>query len=144
MGLRDKLDEAIAGDEIDLDFSSAREGFGKIALGEYNAVVIEATPGTSGNKNPKVVVKFQIEDDDERKAKGRTFFKHCPAAGDGAGILRDVLKALGIDAGEKLKCSTLVGKKCVIVVRDQKDSDEFQEIAKVKPAKSGKASSRLS
>lgn len=137
MGLRDKLDEALDGDEIDLDFSTARDAFGKIATGEYNAIVVESTVGESKAKVPKVVVKFAIEDDDERKAKGRTFFRHCPARGDGAGILRDTLTALGVDPGAKLKASSLVGKKAVIVVRDQRDNDEYQEIAKVKPATKG-------
>lgn len=144
MGLRDKLTEALDGDEIDLDFSNARDSFGKIALGEYNAVIIEAAPGNSKAGAPKVIVKFQVEDDDDRKAKGRTFFKHCPAKGAGAGILREVITAVGLDVGAKLKCSTLVGKKAIIVIRDQKDNDEYQEVAKVKAAAGKKAGSKLS
>ena len=137
MGLKDKLAEALD-DEIDLDFSQARDGdFGPVECRDYLATVIEAAPGTSKANLPKVVFKFQITE--ECPAKGRIFFKHAPARGEGAGILRETLRGLGIDPEKtkKLRPADTVGKEAVITVKFQKDSDEYQEIAKVKPVKAG-------
>jgi hypothetical protein len=138
MALRDKINEALD-DEIDLDFSSARDSdFSPVECRQYEFEVVSAKPGTSGSGNPKVVFELRIVDDSP--AKGRLFFKHCPTRGEGSGILREMLRALGIDPeAPKLKPADTVGKHILGTVRFQKDSDEYQEVVKPK-AVAGKSS----
>lgn len=144
MGLKDKLDQAMAGDEIDLDFSQARDqDFGDIDPGEYEFEVIKAESGVSGKGNPKAV--FQLKIVDEGKFLGRIMFKHAPTKGEGAGIFREVWRACGFDVDvKKVKLSDSIGKHVLGTVRFQKDSDEFQELTKLKPVKSGAKAGRSS
>src|SRR5690606_4580081 len=119
--------------EVEVDFSAARDGdFAPITPGEYRAVVDEATAGTSKAGTPKVVLRFKIVEGEQHA--GRLFFRHCPTRGDGSGILRDTLRALGfdVDSMTKFTPSDAVGREALITVGFQKGSDELQEIKKVK------------
>lgn len=144
MALKDTLDRAM-NDEVDVDFSGAREGgFGPIEPGDYNATVIECSADVVKNGDnkgaPKVVFKFRINDGEAHA--GRVFFKHCVTKGEGAGILRDVLRSLGANTDElrKVKPSAYVNKQCIINVRFQKNSPEQQEVGYTKAAKGTKLS----
>ncbi len=145
MALKDKLKEAL-NDEVEVDFSGASDGnFDPIEIGDYEAVVDSSEVGTSKAGGPKVVVVFKIVEGE--KHAGRTFFRHCPATGRGAGILRDTARALGVDVDDKakkFKAGSLVGKRAIITIAFQKGSDEYQEIKKVKklPAKAAGGSTR--
>jgi hypothetical protein len=122
-------------DEVEVDFSAARDGdFAPIPPGEYVAKVISAKADrTKEGNHPKVVFRFEI--DAGQEYAGRTFFKHCRTTGPGSGILRDILRALGfdVDSMTAFRPADAVGRTAVITVRFQKDSDEFQEISKVRP-----------
>lgn len=136
--LKDKLAKATNGD-VEVDFSAAREGggFDAIEPGDYEAEVETCESGTSKAGAPKLVFRFKISEGEEHA--GRVFFKHCPTSGDGSGILRDVLKALGFDVDKMTKFSPgdAVGREAVIVIgfqkgADRNDPEALQEIKRVK------------
>jgi hypothetical protein len=141
MALKDKLKEAL-NDEVEVDFSGASDGnFDPIEPADYELCVDSATVGTSKAGAPKVVVVFKIVEGEPHA--GRTFFRHCPATGTGAGILRDTAKALGIEiTGKKFSVSELVGKRAIGTIAFQKGSDEYQEIKKLKALPTSGAAKR--
>lgn len=131
---RRTLDDVVGAaldDEVEIDFSGAREGgdFDVLPAGNYDAVVESTDTGVSGSGNPKLVIRFKLEN-------GRVQFKHCPLRGEGSGITRDVLTALGVDTEgmRKFNRKSIEGTPCVLVLGIQKDNPEFNEVKKVKPA----------
>ena len=139
MALKDKLKDAM-NDEVEVDFSGASEGgdFGPIETGDYEVVVTESVQHTSKAGNPTVKVQFKIVEGE--KNAGRTFFRHCPTKGAGAGILRDTARALGVDVDDKskkFKPSSLNDKRASATIGFQKGSDEYQEIKKLKALPTG-------
>lgn len=132
MSLKDKLDEALSEEEIEIDFSGA-VSFEPLEPGEYSAVVEKCEASVSKAGNPMVVFTFKITDGE---FKSRQFKKWAPTRGAGAGIFRDILAALGgysVDTIKKFKCSSALGKSAIITVDFQDGSDTNQEIKSVKP-----------
>lgn len=120
-------------DIVDVDFSGAIE-FGKLD-GEYEAVVVAANPGTSKAGNPKIEFVFEVT---STKGKGALRTRHAPTTGRGAGLCKQVLKALGHDTSEpkaRFKLSSMIGKPVVLTMGPQKDNDEFDEIKSVRAPK---------
>src|SRR5713101_8798737 len=141
------LDEVIEGatsDEAEVDFSGAVD-FEPLADGDYLFEIETIENGTSKPKppakfgNPKIVWKFVCLEDG---AVGRVIFAHTPTTGKGAGLTKNILKALDIDVSEdkiKVKFSQLVGRQVILNLRRQRDKvtkelTDFNEIAKVKQA----------
>lgn len=131
----DKTISRATKDEVEVDFSGAREGgnFDPLEPGDYTAEVHACEPGTSGSGNPKLVFQFRVTED---PYVGRILFKHVPVKGEGSGIARDVLNGLGFDTATMRKFSpgSALGKACVITVAIQNDNPDFNEIKRVKPA----------
>lgn len=142
MGLNSKIGEALD-DNVVPDFSGAREGgdFGPIEVGDYEAVVDEAGPHTSKAGNATAKLRFKIVEGE--KNAGRVFFRHCPLAGAGSGILRDTVTALGVtvESGKKFSLGQLIGKHAVITIAYQKGDDTQQEIKRVKAVAGKRVSS---
>lgn len=136
--LQNKIKEGL-NDEVEYDFSGAREGgdFGPIETGPYEAVVETAEPHVSKAGNNTAKFMFKIVEGE--KNAGRVFFRHCPLTGAGSGIFRDTAAALGHDltTGKKVSLGQFVGKHAIITIAYQKGSDEQQEIKRVSavPAK---------
>lgn len=133
------LDDTLARatkDEVEVDFSGARESqdFSPLLPGDYEAEVHSCEPGTSASGNPKLVFQFKITESGEYA--GRILFKHVPTKGDGSGIARDVLNAIGFDTAtmKKFKPTEALGLPCVLAVAIQKDNPDFNEVKRVKPA----------
>lgn len=130
-------------DEFVADYSEAREGgFAAIPEDDYNATVTDIEAGTSKAGNPKVRFTFTLADGEY---KGRTFFRHCPLVGKGSGILRDTLKAFGIES-TRFKRADVLNQRCVVTIATQKgeditDDERRQEVKKVKPASKARVSS---
>lgn len=127
-------------DEVEIDFSGARESndFAPLVPGDYDAEVHSCEPGTSASGNPKLVFQFKVTE--AGPYAGRILFKHVPTKGDGSGIARDVLNALGFDTAtmRKFKPTEALGLACVLSVAIQKDNPDFNEVKKVKAAAKAK------
>lgn len=135
------LDAVLQGattDEVDVDFSGAVD-FSPLRKGRYPAVIESVEPGVSGpnSKNPgapKLVWKFVVI---EGEYEGRVLFRHSPTTGKGAGLTKDVLRAIGVPGLDnpniKFKMSTAVGQKVYLDVDFQKDNAKFNEITDVLP-----------
>lgn len=114
----DLFDEAADEDGILIDLSEASEerDFAPFK-GRREAVVESVTrkppKDASGANKMNLVFRFKITDDENT---GRVVFKHCPTAGPGAGIARDVIKALGgeLVPGKAFAYASLTGAECVI------------------------------
>lgn len=124
-------------DDVVLDFTEAAEGggdFEALPEGDYVAVVEKVETGVSKAGNAKLVWRFQVAEGPFAK---RVLFKHTPTVGNGAGVTRDVIKALGISAeGEQVRFNPrmALGKKVVLEVTIQVggDYDGSNEVGKVK------------
>lgn len=139
--LKDTIAQAMD-DEVEVDFSAATSGeFEPLPPGDYEVTVDECKGGESASGNPKVVFVFKL--DEPLDGFTSTLFKHCPATGRGAGILRDVLRGLGFDVDKmtKFNPADAEGKQAIVTVRFQKDNPEFNEVTKVK-AVPGKPAAR--
>lgn len=137
--LKDTLAKA-ASEDVDVDFSGAGEGgdLENVPAGDYVATVIECEPGESKAGNPKLTIKWELEEPIE--GCWPTIITHPPTSGRGAGILRDTLRALdpkllaSIEAGEaKLKPGALLKKRAVLSVRPQKNDAQYVEVYRYKP-----------
>lgn len=133
------LDEIVAGggtdEEVLVDLSGAVE-FERVPDGEYQATISDVEAGVSKEGNPKLTWTFVITD--EGPAHARQMLRHTPTTGKGAGLTKQVLKALGVDTDApelRVRPSSYVGKNVTLVVGEQKGT-EFSEIKKVRPPKS--------
>ncbi len=122
-------------DTVDLDFSEAVE-FGQFTASNVLAVVSEAKRGTTKAGAPKIAWQFTII---EGEHSGRKLFRHTPTTGKGAGLAREVIEATGCEVPDpkgrlRISLSDAVGREVRIDVRPQKDSDDFNEVVKVRPA----------
>lgn len=136
MDLDTALNQATA-DEVAIDFSGAVD-FSPLPDGPYVAEIESVEPGVSGqnSKNPgapKLVWKFVVIDGPHT---GRVLFRHSPTTGKGAGLTKDVLRAIGVpgldSANIVFKMSSAVGQKVVLDVTRQKDNENFNEIKSLK------------
>ena len=126
-------------DEVEVDFSGAVD-FTPLAPGTYDAVIESVEPGVSGpnSKNPgspKLIWKFVVT---EEPYVGRVLFRHSPTTGKGAGLTKDVLRAIGVPGLDqpnvKFKLSSAPGKAVSLEVTIQADNPNFNEIKGVKAA----------
>lgn len=135
------LDEVLnnaTNDEIEVDFSAA-VNFAAVPEGDYTAVIESVESGrtkpTADNPegNPKVVFRFKVVD--EGPAKGRVFFRHAPTTGKGAGLTKEVLRAIGVPVdGDRIRfrLSQAVGAKLTLHVTLDESKDYPNEVKKVK------------
>lgn len=120
-------------EEVDLDFSGAVEF--EALNGEYPARVLSCVPD-KGKKSgaPLLVWEFALTEGARAGWKRKTW---TVTTGKGSGKAKGVIKAVGGDvSGDRIrfKPSSAVGKDVILVLRPQKDNDEYDEIVKVKPA----------
>lgn len=137
----DSILETASSDDVVIDFSEAVD-FDLLPDGDYSALIESAEQGKSKEGNPKIVWKFVIQSGPETAGKvaGRILFRHTPITGKGAGLAKQVIKAIGGNVdGDRIqfKLSSAKGKGVVLVVGKQKDDPNFNEIKRVKPAAVG-------
>lgn len=109
--------------------------------GEFRARVLSCTPdkGKKPPHNPLLVWEFVLLDKPHEGWKRKTW---TVTVGKGSGKAKSLIKAVGGSVeGERIKFrpSSAVSKDVILVMRPQKDdegveSQEFDEVAKVKPA----------
>lgn len=144
MGLLDDIVNDALDDEVDVDFSGAKEGdYDDVPHAEYVWVVESAKKDSSSKGDPAVVITFVIA---EGECAGKKKSKFCMLVGGGSGITRQVLRALGfaVDSDSfRLKLGELAGRRCLASVKQQKNDPQYQELYKFKAAGGGSQPSRL-
>lgn len=146
MGLLDNIVNQALDDEVEVDFSGAKEGGGlydDVPHDEYLWEVIGCEKKTSkpSEKNPQGAPMLKVDVaivGGEYDGKRKTI--NCMLQGGGAGVTRDLLRVLGFDVDSptfKLKMGDTVGKRFLGTVRQQKNDPQYQEIVKLKAAASG-------
>ncbi len=129
--------EGATSDEVDIDFSAAVSY--EPLNGEFPVVVTAVETGTSGEGNPKIVFKFDVTDGIDgngKSAVGRKLRKDCPTTGEGAGITKSVLRALGYEVDDehvRIRMSKVVGLEAIAVCATSKLNPEFTDIKRLKP-----------
>lgn len=137
MGQLDELINQATSDEVEVDFSAA-VSFDPLT-GEFPVVVTAVESGVSGEGNPKVVFKFDVTagvDGNGKSAVGRKLRKDCPTTGEGAGITKAVLRALGFDVDSehvRFRMSQALGLEAIAVCRKSKLNEDFTDIVRLKP-----------
>jgi hypothetical protein len=127
----DVIKKAVS-DEVEIDFSAATD-YEPLTPGDYDAVLISAVPGTSQKGNPKLTFEFEVASD---KGK-RKVFRHAPVSGAGAGLAKEVIKALGFNVDDpkiKFRPSEAKGRKVKLTLGIQESNPQYNEITRVKAA----------
>ncbi len=136
MDLSEMMEQATA-DSVEIDFSTAVD-FTPLE-GEFPFKIEEAVPGVTGIKSkvpgsPKLTIKCVVIAGEKQ---GRKAQKDLPLSGEGAGITKQALSALGIDpdevATEGLKLSRIVGARFIGVCQKSKFNEDFTDIKRIKP-----------
>jgi hypothetical protein len=119
---------------IDADFSEALD---KVPAGEYAVRVVdsELKDSKAGNKYLSWTLETFGKDDD--KLNGRKIWHTTPISGAGAGILRQFLTAMGIEATDRLDTDEVHGRELVVVVAEDKEG--YMKVKSVKRYNSANA-----
>lgn len=133
------IEEIVSGavsnnDELEIDFSGAVEF--EALDGEFPARVLACTPDTSKSGNPMLVWEFALT---QKPHEGWKRKAYTVTSGKGSGKAKQIIKAVGGNVeGERIRFrpSSAVGKDVILVLGPQKDSTEYDEIKRVRPASS--------
>lgn len=113
------------------DEENASSGFELVAEGKYEATIVNAVAGLTGNKDPKITVDFEIRSDVPQNHQGakvlyNTFtFSHEVAVK----IVNSLLKSCGFSHGHDFKgaddmAKQLIGKNLQITIKHEEYDKE--------------------
>jgi hypothetical protein len=123
--------------KVNLDGVEAWKGGGILPAGTHAVEITEATEKTSRNNHPQVELEFRAIGGDYDGGTIRDWVTVIPEA---FGRIRQLLEAVhyAIPAGEfEMPSNELVGKQCVIVVRDELYNGETKSKVKAYQALRG-------
>lgn len=116
------------------DEENASTGFELVAEGKYEAVIVNAVPGTTSEKKPKLTVDFEIRSDVPQKHQGAKILFNTFTFGHEVSvkIVNSLLKACGFPHGQQFKspddmAKQLINKNLIITVKHEEYEKEGQK-----------------
>lgn len=116
--------------QINPDFSEALDS---LPPGEYKVRVTDSELKTSQAGNEYLNWKLSTFGSDDSRMNDRVIYHSTPISGKGAGILKQFLKAVGVDpTGGNFDTDMVHGKELAVVVIEDPQGGTFPRVKTVK------------